>query len=158
MADGKKRFLDEAAGFQGSLHDVCMFQNSRLYRRCENQELLTGPTVNVLGREIGPYLVADTAYLLAPWLQKVCPQGMQDQDKIAFNEELSLARVSVECAFGILKSRWRILRKQIESGVGSVSDTVLACAVLHNFCINAGDEWEWMMAMTTKELIMMGTF
>lgn len=114
--------------------------------------------MNVLGREIGPYLVADTAYLLALWLQKVYPQGMQDQDKIAFNEELSLARVSVECAFGILKSHWHILRKQIESGVGSVSDTVLACAVLHNFCINAGDEWEWMMATTMKELIMMGMF
>ena len=47
------------------------------------------------------------------------------------------------CAFGILKSRWRILTKQIESGVSSVSDTVVACAVSHNFCINAGDEWEW---------------
>ena len=99
--------------------------------------------MNVLGREIGPYLVADSAYFLAPWLQKVYPEGTLDPDEIAFNEELSSARVSVECAFGILKSRWRILTKQIESGVSSVSDTVVACAVLHNFCINAGDEWEW---------------
>ena len=143
VADGKKRFLDVAAGFPGSLHDARVLRNSRLYRRCENQELLTGPTVNVLGREIGPYLVADSAYFLAPWLQKVYPEETQDPDEIAFNEELSSARVSVECAFGILKSRWRILTKQIESGVSSVSDTVVACAVLHNFCINAGDEWEW---------------
>lgn len=71
------------------------------------------------------------------------PEGTLDPDEIAFNEELSLARVSVECAFGILRSRWRILTKQIESGVSSVSDTVVACAVSHNFCINAGDEWEW---------------
>lgn len=84
-----------------------------------------------------------SAYFLAPWLQKVYPEGTLDPDEIAFNEELSSARVSVECAFGILKSRWRILTKQIESGVSSVSDTVVACAVLHNFCINAGDEWEW---------------
>lgn len=89
--------------------------------------------MNVLGREIGPYLVDDSAIFLAPWLQKVYPERTQGPDEIAFNEELSSARVSVECAFGILKSRWRILTKQIESGVGSVSDTVLACAVLHNF-------------------------
>ena len=37
----------------------------------------------------------------------------------------------------------QILAKKIESGAGSVIYTVLACAVLHNFCINAGDEWEW---------------
>ena len=78
-----------------------------------------------------------------PGYKKVYPEGTQDPDEIAFNEELSSARVSVECAFGILKSRWHILTKQIESGVSSVSDTVVACAVLHNFCINAGDEWEW---------------
>ena len=48
----------------------------------------------------------------------------------------------MECAFGILKSRWRILRTQIGSNVALVSDIVIACAVLHNFCISVGDEWE----------------
>ena len=62
VADGKRRFLDVAAGFPGSLHDARVLRNSRLYRRCENQELLTGPTMNVLGREIGQYLVADSAF------------------------------------------------------------------------------------------------
>ena len=100
MADGKKRFLDVAAGFPGALHDARVLRNSRLYSRCENQELLTGPTMNVLGRAIGPYLVADRAYFLAPWLQKVYPEGTLDPDGIAYNEELSSARVSVECAFG----------------------------------------------------------
>lgn len=117
-------------------------RNSRLYRLFENQKLLTGRTMNVLGREIGQYLVPDSAYFLALWLQKVYPEGTQDPDEIAFNEELYSARVSMECAFGILKSR-RIFTKQIESGVGSVSDTVVACPVLHNVCINAGDKWEW---------------
>ena len=39
VADGKKRFLDVAAGFPGSLHDARVLRNIRLYRRCENQEL-----------------------------------------------------------------------------------------------------------------------
>lgn len=59
VADGKKRFLDLATGFPGSLHDAHVLQNSHLNRRCENQELLTGPTMIVVGQEIGPYLVAD---------------------------------------------------------------------------------------------------
>ena len=33
VADGKKRFLDVAAGFPGSLHDAHMLRNSRLYGR-----------------------------------------------------------------------------------------------------------------------------
>jgi hypothetical protein len=49
--------------------------------------------MNVLGREIGPYLVADSAYFLAPWVQNVYPEGTQDPDEIAFNEELSSAKV-----------------------------------------------------------------
>ena len=50
----------------------------------------------------------------------------------------------MECAFGILISRWRILTKQIER-VGAVGETMVACAVLHYFCFNdfnAGDEWD----------------
>lgn len=126
MAAGKKRFLDVAAGFPGSLYDVRVLRNSHLYRRCKNQELLTGPTMNVPAERL-VHICGDSAYFLAPWLQKVYSEGTQDPDEIAFNEELSSARVSVECTFGILKSHWRILTKQIKSGVGSVSDTVVAC-------------------------------
>lgn len=96
--------------------------------------------MNALGQEIGPYLLADSAYFLATWLQKVYREGTQDPDEIAFNEELSCSRVSMECAFGILIIRWRILTKQIER-VGSVGDTMV-CAVLRYFCFNAGDEWD----------------
>ena len=48
----------------------------------------------------------------------------------------------MECAFGILKSRWRILQKRLDSGIEFSSKIAVVCAVLHNFCINAGDDWD----------------
>ena len=134
---GRKRFMDVSAGYPGGMHDARVLRNSLLFRRCENNEIMQAPVMNV-----EPYLVGDSAYPLACWLQKGYPEGTNDPDEIAFNEELSAAREAVECAFGILKSRWRILRTQIGSDVALVSDIVIACAVRHIFCISVGDEWE----------------
>ena len=92
--------------------------------------------------EIQPYLVGDSTYPLPPWLQKPYPEGTRDPGEIRFNKVLSSARVVVECAFGILKSRWRILHAIEERNIAAVSKIIVACAVLHNFCILAGDEWD----------------
>ena len=105
VADGEKRFLDVAAGLPGSMHDSRVLRNSSLYRRITNNELLLGPTVRVAGSEIRPVLLGDSAYPLSTWLLKPYHEGMNDPEEINFNKELSRARVSVECAFSILKGR-----------------------------------------------------
>ena len=142
VVDGRKVFLDFAAGFPGSLHDARVLRNSTLYRRAEGDEVLRNPTAQVGHHVIRPYLVGDSAYPLVPWLQKPFPEATRDRDEIAFNKELTAARVSVECAFGILKSRWRILAKRLDSSIDFAVKSAVACAVLHNFCIMNGDEWE----------------
>ena len=58
------------------------------------------------------------------------------------SQQLSKARVEVECAFRILKSRWRVLLKRFDSGLQFALKCAIACAVLHNICIRYGDEWE----------------
>ena len=140
--NGQKLFLDISAGFPGSLHNARVLRNSTLYRRAECDEVLNNPTARVGHREIPPYLVGNSAYPLGPWLQKPFPEATRDRDEIAFNRELTAARVSVECAFGILKSRWRILGKQFDSEINFAVKTAIACAVLHNFCIWNGDDWD----------------
>ena len=55
---------------------------------------------------------------------------------------MSAARVKVEYAFGILKGRLRILSSVEEASIACVSKIIVACAVLHNFCILTGDEWD----------------
>lgn len=142
VTDGEKRFLDIAAGFPGSMHDSRVLRNSNIYQRIVNGELLQEPTMTIENREIKPYLVGDSAYPLSTWLLKPYPETTNNLDEIEFNKELSRARVSVECAFGILKSRWRILQKRLDSRIDFATQCIVACCVLHNFCMDAGDPWD----------------
>ena len=142
IVDGKKVFMDFACGYPGSMHDARVLRRSTIFQRAEQKNVLTQPTVNVNGHDIGPYLLGDSAYPLSPWLMKPYPEGTRDPREIAFNKELSSARVKVECAFGVLKSRWRILLKRFDSGIPFAVRNAVACAVLHNICIRSGDEWD----------------
>ena len=142
IVDGKKMFMDFACGYPGSMHDARVLRRSTILQRAEQRNVLTQPTVNVNGHDIGPYLLGDSAYPLSPWLMKPCPEGTRDPREIAFSKELSSARVKVECAFGVLKSRWRILLKRFDSGIPFAIRNAVACAVLHNICIRSGDEWD----------------
>ena len=46
------------------------------------------------------------------------------------------------CAFSILKGRWRILQKRLDSDIAFTNQIIVACCVLHNFCTEAGDLWD----------------
>ena len=48
-------------------------------------------------------------------------------------------RTLVERAFGQLKGRWRILLKKNDQFLESIPQCVIACVVLHNFCIKVND-------------------
>ena len=94
--------MDCACGYPGNMYDARVLQGSGIFTRAEQREIFTPPTVHVAGRDITPYLVGDSAYPLSLWLMKPYPEGTRDPDEIAFNKELSSARVQVECAFGML--------------------------------------------------------
>ena len=64
-------------------------------------------------RETRPVLLGGSAYPLRGCLSY--NEGTNNPEEIKFNKELSCTRVSVECAFGILKGRWRILQKRLDS-------------------------------------------
>ena len=108
--------------------------------------------------KFGLIFVGDSAYPLGPWLQKPFPEATRDQNEISFNRELTAVRVSVEYAFGILKSRRRILGKLFDSIIKFAVKTAIACAVLHNFCILNGD-WDErdkdLTTMTARRMIRM---
>ena len=41
----------------------------------------------------------------------------------------------------MLKNRWRILGKRLDSKISFANKIAVACAVLHNFCLLNHDNW-----------------
>ena len=65
-ADGK--FIDVSTGWPGSIHDARVLRLSTLYRRVENDVILTEPVRHINGEHVRPLLIGDSAYPLLPWL------------------------------------------------------------------------------------------
>lgn len=130
VVNGTGKFIDAVAGFPGSAHDAGVLRNSNIYQEAENGNIFQAPLVNIHGNDIASYLI------------KPFPEGTNDPDEKTFNKELSRARVVEERAFGILKGRWRVLQKCLDSSLNFAIKTTIVCIVLHNFCIEANDEWD----------------
>jgi len=58
IVDGRKIFMDIAAGFPGSSQ---VLRNSSIYDRAEHGNVLAAPIHVIGGHEIQPYLVGDSA-------------------------------------------------------------------------------------------------
>ena len=136
VVNGKGKFIDAVARFHGSAHDARVLRNSNIYQEAENGNILQAPLVNIDGNDIDPYLVGDSAHPLAPLLIKVFPEGTNDPNEKTFNKEHSRASI------WNLKGRWRVLQKCLDSFLNFAIKTTIACIVLHNFCIEAKDDWD----------------
>ncbi len=92
--------------------------------------------------EVPLVILGDSAYPLLPWLMKPYPEGRGiTTQQTAFNHRLSQARMTVERAFGRLKGRWRCLLKRCDCDVILISDIILSCCILHNFCEGHNEEF-----------------
>lgn len=69
-------------------------------------------------------------------------RGVLTPEQRKFNKRFSSLRCPVECAFGMLKSQWRIVMKKIEQKTSTLTKTVVASCVLHNICIERGDLYD----------------
>ena len=72
-------------------------------------------SISIKNLKISRTPMGDSAYPISPWLPKPFPEATRDRSETQFNCELSSARVKIACAFGCLKSRWRILQKRLDT-------------------------------------------
>ena len=138
VADARCRFLTIDIGAMGKQSDGGVFSSSDLFRCLENNafnlpESMPIPNTNV---ETPLMLVGDEAYPLLPYLMRPFPHSNLNIPNKIFNYRLSRARRSVECAFGIMASKFRILHKSIETQVEFAEHIVKACCILHNVIID----------------------
>jgi hypothetical protein len=65
--------------------------------------------VVVEGLELKPYLLGDASYANQYYLSHNFKPIDGNLLKITFNQQMNVGRVGIQNAFGILKSKWRIL-------------------------------------------------
>jgi hypothetical protein len=140
VVDHNYMFTDVVVGWPGSVHDSRVLAHSQLYQKASNKQILQSCSRTVMGREIMPFLIGDSAYPLKTWLLKpfACNSTLSNEQK-TFNYHLSRARIVVENAYGRLKGRWRRLIKQNEMDISRVPQVITACCILHNICEVHGD-------------------
>lgn len=138
VADARKRFLTIEVGGRGKQSDGGTFNASSLNRLLERgafniPEPRTLPNSNITA----PYvIIADEAYPLKEYIMRPYPQRTLNQERENFNNRLSRARKTVECAFGILCNKWRVLLKSIETDVKHARLIIKTACLLHNIVID----------------------
>jgi len=107
---------------------------STLYHSLEDFEsttLRTPATFEASGTEMPFVILGDEAYPLKTNLMKTFARKDLSCEESVFNYSLSRARRCVECAFGILTAKWRLINKATEANVNNAERTVRCICLLH---------------------------
>jgi hypothetical protein len=124
LVDCHLRFLYAGVLAGGRASDYKAYQKSSILHWIENLP----PMYFVAGDNA--YVC--TEHLLTPF----CGSNRSIPENDAYNFYLSQLRIRVEMAFGLLKTKWRILRTALEVPLAEAPVIFQVCCLLHNYCIN----------------------
>lgn len=135
LCDANYNFLIVDIGAFGGNSDGGIFSSCEFGKRfLRNEVNFPRPSMLPNSNTVFPYfIVGDAAFPLKNNLMRPYPGINLPAQKENFNTRLSIARRTIENAFGILVSRWRILGKTIDLQPGNVVKIIKACVILHNF-------------------------
>lgn len=138
VADANYRLISIDVGGYGKQSDGGTFRASDLNELIQNRDLNLPEPDFLPGSNVkAPYVfLGDEAYPLLPCLLKPFARDDLGADQQNYNKRLSRTRKCIECAFGILYAKWRLLSKSIETDVG-LADSIIKCiCLLHNIIID----------------------
>lgn len=134
ICDANGLFTDVEIRWPGSVHDARVFANSQV------NKMFVEKRIPLVYRELVPgdvcvpqLLLGDPAYPLLYYMLKEYI-SCADNQQVVFNQMLRSARNQIECAFGRLKARFRILNKPLDVDIEFIPTLIYSCFVLHNFC------------------------
>ena len=131
-------FVTIDVGATGKQSDGGVSRNSDLYMCLECNAFNVPTAINLPNINIKtPFVIlGDEAYPLLNNLKRPFPGASLDHSKKIFNYRQSRARRCVECAFGIMSQRFRILHKSSDTKTENAVTIVKAISVLHNTIID----------------------
>lgn len=138
ICNADRKFTMIYVGEPGSLHDVTVFRNSPFHAAVEaDVEAAFPDSTYIIGD--GAYQGINPSWIVIPFRNN----GALTPRQIEFNYRLSSRRVCIEHAFGILKGRFRRLSKRVHLFEHAfLVDVIMGCCVLHNICLDGGDDGE----------------
>jgi nuclease HARBI1 len=117
-------FLDIVVRWPGSTHDSFIFNNSRIKARFEDKEF--GNAVLLGGYKLH-------TYLMTPF------RNPTTDDEQRYNQTQIKVRNTVERKYGVWKKRFPCLVFGLRCKLETSLTVIVACAVLHNFCIKRNE-------------------
>ena len=138
VADAKCRFLAIDVGARGKQSDGGVLRESEFYRCLEHDvfDLPANQRLPKSEKNLPFVILGDEAYPLQPNIMRPFPRSNLTNEKTIFNYRLSRARRCIECAFGILRMKFRVLEKALATALEKADILVKAICVLHNMIID----------------------
>lgn len=135
--DAEYKFVFVDIESYGSAADPTIFKQSAMGVKLENDQLNIPPDrclPNDENNKPMPFVVVgDEAFGSTKRILRPFPKKNLNIVKRIYNYRHTRARRMVECAFGILSSKWRIFFRPIDVEIHFCDSLVKACCVLHNF-------------------------
>ena len=130
ICDADFRFNDIVVKWAGSTHDALIWRQSGINQMINSGEIAT----------INGWFLVDSGYplrqnLITPILS---PTTVGDR---RYNRTFLNTRKTIECTYGIWKSRWRLMDNTGGSWCykpDRICKLIVSTAILHNFCMNHG--------------------
>ena len=135
VVNANYEFLYVDIGTNGRVSDGGVWANTTLCSQLERGIIRLPQDMQVTGshRTLPFVFIGDDAFPLKKNFMKPFPFKNQSDQQRIFSYRLSRARRTVENAFGILSSRFRVFQKPINLNPSEVEKIVLACTALHNY-------------------------
>ncbi|XP_025425061.1 protein ALP1-like [Sipha flava] len=138
VADANYKFIFVDVGAYGKQSDSGTFLASDLYDILDKYKNSLPRPTKIKDTEIDmPYvMLADDAYPLKEYILKPYLKRQLTHEEMIFNYRLSRCRRCIECAFGIMCTKWRLLYKPIETKIEKAENIAKAITLLHNIIID----------------------